>query len=236
MAESINIHFRVQDSDEVAKRIEDRFHNERVPPGFEVLVLVYPYDNFECEYEDSWLAEVRRVLGDGPLLSYIFEIRRSRSDDACDQLEPFLLRDLEGIGYVADNSIIITSRLTPDFLTPYRYAKRLPKNPVITKMSSTVDLSSPTSPIEGAKEMVRDLLRLPLLILLLAYGACVAFLSQASSPNYKVLAIVSANQLLFYLMAAALYLWIFRLRNWKILLAATIIIAAFVIELIVRTR
>ncbi|WAC19182.1 hypothetical protein OVA24_18300 [Luteolibacter sp. SL250] len=60
--------------------------------------------------------------------------------------------------------------------------------------------------------------------------------SQASSPNYKFLAIAVSNHLVFYLMFVTFQLWIFRMRGWKVLLAVTLGVGAFMAELFIRVH
>ncbi|RYD38336.1 MAG: hypothetical protein EOP87_01805 [Verrucomicrobiaceae bacterium] len=81
-----------------------------------------------------------------------------------------------------------------------------------------------------------EILRFTLLLVTMVFGIYVAMLSQASSPNYKLLAIAVSNNLVFYLMLVALQLWIFRMRGWKVLLAMTLVVIAFVADLFIRVR
>jgi len=83
---------------------------------------------------------------------------------------------------------------------------------------------------------LREILRFTLLLMTIVFGIYVAVLSQASSPNYKLLAIAVFNNLIFYLMLVGFQLWIFRMRGWNVLLVATLIVSAFVAELLIRVH
>ncbi|MBX3743282.1 MAG: hypothetical protein KF712_20015 [Akkermansiaceae bacterium] len=82
----------------------------------------------------------------------------------------------------------------------------------------------------------REILRFALLLLTLVFGIFIAVHSQASSPNYKFLAIAVSNHLVFYLLFVAFQLWIFRIRGWKVLLVATLVVSAFAAELFIRVQ
>jgi hypothetical protein len=131
MAESIIIHFNELDPSVVLSRIQGKFgarnHQTWSFPADDYLILVYPYDDFESEYEASERDEVWLKLGGNPTASFAFEIRRSRSDDACDVLERFVRADLRDLKFVVDDMwrLISSNDLegVSDFLDCYRYKK-----------------------------------------------------------------------------------------------------------------
>ena len=134
MAESIIIHFNELDPAEIISRIDTRFglsdHHAWRFPADDYLILVHPYpcDDFDAEYEASERDDFRTKLGGLPTVSFVFEIRRFRSDDACDLLEQFVRVDLHGLNFVVDDMwrLISSSDLqgVTDFLDCYRYKKR----------------------------------------------------------------------------------------------------------------
>ena len=131
MAESIIIHFNELNPSVVLSRIEGKFgahdHQTWSFPVDDYLILVYPYDDFESEYEAPERDEICIKLRGIPTASFAFEIRRSRSDDACDVLERFVRVDLQGLDFVVDDMwrLISSSDLhgVTDFLDCYRYKK-----------------------------------------------------------------------------------------------------------------
>lgn len=137
MAESIIIHFHEVDPATVLSRIEGRFgssvHQAWSFPADDYLILVCAYENFDSEYEASEREDVSTRLGGSPTASFDFEIRRSRSDDACDVLERFVRVDLKGLNFVVDDMSRLIScddlEGVSDFLDCYRY-KRLAEQDV----------------------------------------------------------------------------------------------------------
>ena len=133
MPESIIIHFREADTADVIRRIERQFvpcpdHCWRFPLEDQLLRVGW-YSDFLSEYESPEKDRVMAMLGGEPTVSLDFEIRRSRSDEACDVLERFVRRDLSNLNFVVDDnhdSLIPPSRLDrlEDFLDVYRYRRR----------------------------------------------------------------------------------------------------------------
>jgi hypothetical protein len=131
MAESIIIHFIELDPAVVVSRIDGMFglrdHQTWSFPADDYLLRVSPYDDFESEYEASERDDIASKLGRVPTVSFDFEIRRSRSDDACDVLERFVRVDLQGLNFVVDDMwrLISSSDLqgVTDFLDCYRYKR-----------------------------------------------------------------------------------------------------------------
>lgn len=135
MAESIIIHTTGDHAAKFIERIAARFGEEvnghRASPLDDYLVLVYSYDDFEAEYEPSEKEEVISKLGGETTSSYCFEIRRSRSDAACDLLEDFIRHDLADLDYVVDDCRQLPSREEVEgdgeFLDLYHYQKQARK-------------------------------------------------------------------------------------------------------------
>ena len=129
MAESIIIHFNEYDPAVVISRIEAMFgsgdHQTWSFTADDYLILVHPYNDFQSEYEALERDAVCTKLNGIPTVSFDFEIRRSRSDDACDVLERFVRVDLQGLNFVVDDMwrLISNSDLQgiTDFLHCYRY-------------------------------------------------------------------------------------------------------------------
>lgn len=132
MAESIIIHFNQPDQASVLDRLQDRFGTSadgtRIFPAEDYLILVRSYEGFDSEYDESERDEVCAKLGGEPTASFDFEIRRSRSDDACDVLERFVRDGLQGMNFVVDDMWRLLSRCeledTNDFLDRYRYKRQ----------------------------------------------------------------------------------------------------------------
>lgn len=95
-------------------------------------------------------------------------------------------------------------------------------------------MQTPESSVGSEWRIAREIIRFTLLLVTLVFGIQVAVLSLASSPNYKFLAIAVSNNLVFYLMFVAFQLWIFRMRGWRVLLVATLVVSAFAAELFIR--
>ena len=72
------------------------------------------------------------------------------------------------------------------------------------------------------------------LVLIVIYGALIAFFSQAASLNYRHLAESVLRGVIFYFFMVAIYCWIMRLKNWKFLLLFSLVIFGFVLELTFR--
>jgi hypothetical protein len=133
MAESIIIHFNELNPALVNSRIDARFgvcdRQTWSFPAYDYLILVRPYpcDDFYAEYEASERDDIRIKLGGLPTASFEFEIRRSRSDEACDVLERFVRSDLQGLNFVVDDMWRFVScndlEGVADFLDCYRYRK-----------------------------------------------------------------------------------------------------------------
>ena len=132
MAESIIIHCRVRDVAELVSRIESRFDSVSEStwrfPADEYFLSVSRYADFESEYEPSEKEEIHAKLGGVPTASFDFEIRRTRSDEACEFLESFVRDELSDLEFVVDDMSRILSRQElvgiTDFLDIYRYKKQ----------------------------------------------------------------------------------------------------------------
>ena len=135
MAESIIIHVTGDHAGKLLERINVRFGDgsagTRAAPPDDYLVLAYRYHDFRTEYESPDREEIISKLGGEPSVSFQFEIRRSRSDAACDLLEDFIRHDLAGLDFVVDDMFRILSRREvkhdPEFLDVYRYDKQARK-------------------------------------------------------------------------------------------------------------
>jgi len=131
MAESIIIHFSELNSSKISERLNQNFdqsdENRWYHPRENYLVMIAPYRDYETEYEEDKKEEVRSKLYRAPSVSYDFEIRRSRSDEACDLLEKFIRNELDDFDFVVDDMDHIYSKKElpeiTDFLDLYRYNK-----------------------------------------------------------------------------------------------------------------
>lgn len=131
MAESIIIHFREIDENELITCLDQHFdrHSEEswYHPKNDYLVIITIYTHYSTEYEDEDRTSLQDKLGGDPTISYDFEIRRSRSDEACDLLEPFIRNELKGFNFVVDDMFNLYSKSelesVSDFLDMYRYKK-----------------------------------------------------------------------------------------------------------------
>ncbi|MGJ8697983.1 MAG: hypothetical protein ACSHYF_16840 [Verrucomicrobiaceae bacterium] len=133
MAESIIIHFLTEGAPQIEERIGSRFYRLgddawQFPSKDCWLGNVTPYLDFDSEYEPSEKEIVRAKLGGDPTHSFDFEIRRSRSDEACDVLEQFVRESLGGLRFVVDDMARIMTKeeisIASDFLDIYRYKKQ----------------------------------------------------------------------------------------------------------------
>lgn len=132
MAESIIIHFNELNPTLILSRIQGLcgscHHQTRSFPADDYLLLVSPYYDFDSDYEASERDDICSKLGGIPTASFDFELRRSRSDDACDVLERFVRVDLQGLTFVVDDMTRLISCAdmegVSDFLDCFRY-KRL---------------------------------------------------------------------------------------------------------------
>lgn len=131
MAESIIIHFRNIDENDLISCLDQHFdrHNEEswYHPKDDYLVIITRYTDYTAEYEDEDKASLQDKLCGDPTISYDFEIRRSRSDEACDLLEPFIRKKLKAFNFVVDDMFNLYSKSEldsiSDFLDMYRYKK-----------------------------------------------------------------------------------------------------------------
>lgn len=132
MAESIIIHFSELNLSKLPERLNKNFdqsgENQWHHPREDYLVMIAPYDDYESEYEEAEKKTVREKLKGPPSASYDFEIRRSRSDEACDLLEVFIRNELSEFDFVVDDMDHIYSKNDllgiTDFLDVYRYNKK----------------------------------------------------------------------------------------------------------------
>jgi len=148
MAESIIIHFRRDDPSEIIRRIENwcgtGSHGTWAFPENDYLLLISPVDDIESDYETSELEELRAKLGGVPTFALDFQIRRSRSDEACEALERLVREDLQGLDFVVDDNMFrLISHLelenVHDFLDQYRYKKKKARPAVAQDMGPTDD-------------------------------------------------------------------------------------------------
>ena len=86
------------------------------------------------------------------------------------------------------------------------------------------------------EEIASGAVRYFFLTIIIAYGVFVASMTQVSSMNYRQLASVVLNCLLFYFFLVAIYLWLNRLKDWKILILASTVVMGFVVELVARVQ
>jgi hypothetical protein len=134
MAESILLHFRGASASDVLRRIapvtdkaagrESYSH----PPGADYLLLISPYEDYATEYDGSERAEIERMLEARPHGSLDFELRRSRSDAACDAAVRILGKLSAEFSFVVDDGARFwlgsEAVSSPRFLDLYRYSKR----------------------------------------------------------------------------------------------------------------
>jgi hypothetical protein len=134
MAESILLHFRSASAQDVLRRIapvaEKATDRElySYPPGDDYLLLISTYEDYATEYDEDQRAELERMLESRPHGSLDFELRRSRSDAACDAALEIVRKLSAEFSFVVDdcdrfwraNEAISSSH----FLDQYRYAKR----------------------------------------------------------------------------------------------------------------
>ena len=131
MAESIIIHFSTENKDEVVNALQQQFipvgQDEFRFPEDDYLVIVTPYEDFDKEYEENEKEEIIEKIGSTPQFSYDFEIRRTKSDEACDLLERFIRTNFKNINYLVDDMFNLLSKeevnQSNTFLDVYRYKK-----------------------------------------------------------------------------------------------------------------
>jgi hypothetical protein len=82
----------------------------------------------------------------------------------------------------------------------------------------------------------QGLVRYTFLVIIIAYGAGIAIMTQVSSPNYQQLAGTVLNCFVVYLLAATGFLWVNRMKDWKPLLIASLVLIGFVFELVARVQ
>jgi hypothetical protein len=146
MAESIIIHFNECNPAAIISRIETRFGaSDRQAwrfPADDYLICVRPYscEDFDAENEAAERDDISFQLAGSPNASFDFEIRRSRSDDACDLLEQFVRVDLQGLTFIVDDMRRLISckdlEGITDFLDCYRYKRLADHLPSLSKLSA----------------------------------------------------------------------------------------------------
>ena len=134
MAESILLHFRSASAQDVLRRIapvtEKAADRElySYPPGADYLLLITPYEDYATEYDDDQQAELERMLEARPHGSLDFELRRSRSDAACDATVEILRKLSAEFSFVVDDCarfwLASEAISSSHFLDLYRYAKK----------------------------------------------------------------------------------------------------------------
>ena len=80
------------------------------------------------------------------------------------------------------------------------------------------------------------MIRFFLLTVIIAYGVLIAVGSQLSAPNYQILAAKVSNHFLWFAYLVGGYLWVNRMKQWKLLMVVSLIVLALVIELFLRVR
>jgi|JFJP01.1.fsa_nt_gi hypothetical protein len=143
MAESIIIHFSTDNILKVEEILHQQFiqvyeYELRYPmmyplvypivyPIDNYLIMVSPYKDFDNEYDNIDKEKIIEKMGLKPSLSYDFEIRRSKSDEACDLLESFIRNHLHDFNYLVDDMQNFLSKEeiknSDTFLDLYRYEK-----------------------------------------------------------------------------------------------------------------
>ena len=131
MAESIILHFSTASANEVltqcAAFTEKATGHEMYfyPSNADYLLLLTPYRDYAQEYGPEEKAQLQEALGGEPRGSVDFELRRSRSDTACDAATEIIARLSNEFTFVIDDlSRIWTAGealRSPDFLREYRY-------------------------------------------------------------------------------------------------------------------
>lgn len=74
------------------------------------------------------------------------------------------------------------------------------------------------------------------LAVITAYGLLIAFTSQASSQDYEYLTGMVLEGLCLYLLMVGVYLRVTSLKDWKYLLALSILVGGFILELVIRAK
>ena len=133
MVESIIVHFAepktagVLDTfDEVAEYVGDSWS---FPSNKNYQVMVYSYDDYSAEYEDSDKLEVVEALGCTPKFSFCIELRRSVQNEACELSKEILISTLSSFNFVVDDCMdkIWTKKeiekYRHEFLKPYYYPR-----------------------------------------------------------------------------------------------------------------
>ena len=131
MAESIIIHFNLSNRSEIIDCLNRNFDRHKEScwyhPSEDYLVMIVPYEHYEVEYEDEEKKVIREKLMAEPNASFEFEIRRSKSDEACDLIEKFIRRKLSDFDFVVDDMNHVYSKEelleVSNFLDIYRYKK-----------------------------------------------------------------------------------------------------------------
>lgn len=136
MAESIIIHFsdatvieKLEFAfDAIGKRIDDTWS---IPSNSNYKIMIYLYDDYVSEYDESEKGKVVHVLGCTPKISYCFELRRSCQNEACDISKNILTEELSKFNYIVDDcidKIWTKAEITEhkdEFLKEYYYKKSI---------------------------------------------------------------------------------------------------------------
>ncbi|MGJ8655604.1 MAG: hypothetical protein ACSHX6_04065 [Akkermansiaceae bacterium] len=142
MSESIIIHFNESDHAKITNLIESQFGSSQNGmwhyPEDDYLIIITRYEDINSEYEPQEIESVITKLNGKPSASYDFEIRRSRSEEACDVIESFVRTDLQALNFVVDDMFRTISgsefEVINDFLDCYKYKKM--QNPKIASHRS----------------------------------------------------------------------------------------------------
>ena len=128
MSESIIIHFQSNDKLQIEAIINDQFiqisDDEFRFPENDYLIIATQYEEFDTEYDDK--EKIENLIGPSPI-SYNFEIRRSKSNEACVFLENFIKGHLDQYEYILDNMESLFSKdeiqISDSFLDLYKHKK-----------------------------------------------------------------------------------------------------------------
>lgn len=109
MAESIIFHFSESEMGRINKVFNELgefvVDSWSIPTNKEYRIIIYPYTDYACEYDECEKSEVEDSLGDPPKLSYCFELRRSVQNEACDISKQIISNSLLPFEFVVDDCL-----------------------------------------------------------------------------------------------------------------------------------
>lgn len=109
MAESIIIHYSGSSKEQIGSifdEVSEKTSNTWMCPNNESYkIMIYPYESYLLEYEDTDKISVEKAFGSIPEVSFCFELRRSCQNQACDLAKQIIVDLMSPFSFLVDDCI-----------------------------------------------------------------------------------------------------------------------------------